>query len=161
MKHLNPLGTVYVSKYVYYDKKYRNKVRKAIPFIWDGICFFESKFKFKKTPTVVLERFKNNRSAPFIYGKTYSNGIIRIDPAFAPEIIYNALCHEIVHFNQIQKGDLKWEGQIVYWKGERMDCFSTNAKENFLSYKEAPWETEAFAMEEVLLTELLSRSNCS
>ena len=74
-----------------------------------------------------------------VLGRTNINGSITInnkvrDPLQMKKIIK----HEMVHVNQIKRGDLSYDNKFIYWKGKK---YKRGPKDGSRSY---PWEKEAY-----------------
>jgi hypothetical protein len=76
-----------------------------------------------------------------ILGMAQSNGTILINKNVSPiELKKNkTIEHEMVHINQIKRGDLGYDERNVYWKGKRYPRSNMNE-----GAKNLPWEIEAY-----------------
>jgi len=76
-----------------------------------------------------------------ILGMTQSNGTILINKNVSPiELKKNKTVeHEMVHVDQIKRGDLGYDENNVYWKGKRYSRSNMNE-----GAKNLPWEMEAY-----------------
>ncbi|MFA7408338.1 MAG: hypothetical protein WCY93_11040 [Anaerolineaceae bacterium] len=73
---------------------------------------------------------------------------ITIDKKLKPADMIRVLFHEMVHVKQYIEGHLE-EGFNLKWMGEEWDG----------AYEDAPWEVEAFDLEEEMVTKWLLESN--
>ena len=74
-----------------------------------------------------------------VMGKANNNGTIIINKDLDPNKVKDVIKHEMVHINQMQRGDLDYDDDCVYWKGK---CYPrANMKEGA---KNLPWEAEAY-----------------
>ena len=76
-----------------------------------------------------------------ILGMAQSNGTILINKNVSPiELKKNKTVeHEMVHVDQIKRGDLGYDENNVYWKGKRYPRSNMNE-----GAKNLPWEIEAY-----------------
>ncbi len=86
---------------------------------------------------------KQTGAAGMVY--PYDENIITmdIDSQLTPERLVDVLSHEMVHVKQLAKGQLKYKGKKIYWKGN----FVNHKK---LSYYDHPWEHEAWKNQKIL-----------
>jgi hypothetical protein len=86
---------------------------------------------------------KETGAAGMVY--PYSENVITmdIDSQLTPERLVDVLSHEMVHVKQLAKGQLKYKGKKIYWKGN----FVNHKK---LSYYDHPWEHEAWRNQKIL-----------
>jgi len=86
---------------------------------------------------------KETGAAGMVY--PYNENIITmdIDAQLTPERLVDVLSHEMVHVKQLAKGQLKYKGKKIYWKGNYV-----NHKK--LSYYDHPWEHEAWKNQKIL-----------
>jgi len=86
---------------------------------------------------------KETGAAGMVY--PYDENIITmdIDSQLTPERLVDVLSHEMVHVKQLAKGQLKYKGKKIYWKGN----FVNHKK---LSYYDHPWEHEAWKNQKLL-----------
>ena len=71
-----------------------------------------------------------------VLGKANNNGTIIIKD---PKQIDSVVNHEMVHINQMKRGDLNYDDKYVYWKGKKYS--RAQIKEGA---KNLPWEAEAY-----------------
>jgi hypothetical protein len=90
---------------------------------------------------------KETGAAGMVY--PYGKSIITmdIDSQLSPERLVDVLSHEMVHVKQIAKGQLKYKGKKLYWKGNYV-----NHKK--LSYYDHPWEHEAWKNQKILASKV-------
>jgi len=77
-----------------------------------------------------------------VLGQSNRNGTIvlneKLDPKFHKEVIR----HEMVHINQMSRGDLDYDDKNIYWKGKAYPKSSKGVA--MASPKNSPWEAEAY-----------------
>ncbi len=74
-----------------------------------------------------------------VMGKANNNGTIIINKDVDPSRTQDVINHEMVHIDQMKRGDLDYDDDNVYWKGKtysRAKMDEGNAK--------LPWEDEAY-----------------
>ena len=74
-----------------------------------------------------------------VMGKANNNGTIIINKDLKPSQIDDVVAHEKIHIEQMERGDLDYDNENVYWKGKtysRADM--QEGAENL------PWEAEAY-----------------
>ena len=74
-----------------------------------------------------------------VMGKANNNGTIIINKDLDPKMLDKVVKHEMVHIDQMKRGDLDYDDDNVYWKGKtysRAKMDEGNAK--------LPWEDEAY-----------------
>lgn len=106
----------------------------------------ELKLTQSKTELVVFTKKgfeKETGAAGMVY--PYCEGLITmdIDSQLTVERLVDVLSHEMVHVKQLAKGQLKYKGKKLYWKGKYV-----NHKK--VSYYDHPWEHEAWKNQKVL-----------
>ena len=75
-----------------------------------------------------------------VLGKANNNGTIIINKDIKdPKQIDSVVNHEMVHINQMKRGDLNYDDKYVYWKGKKYS--RAQMKEGA---KNLPWEKEAY-----------------
>ena len=74
-----------------------------------------------------------------VMGKANNNGTIIINKDLHPSEISDVIDHEKVHIEQMNRGDLDYDNENVYWKGK---CYSRSDMEE--GAKNLPWEAEAY-----------------
>jgi hypothetical protein len=80
----------------------------------------------------------------------HGSRVIVIDPRF-PDSFLHTLCHEMVHAEQYDEGRLEWCG-VHRWHGAPVRTGSTYA-----SYRNLPWEVEAYERQDGLAAQLKSQ----
>lgn len=90
---------------------------------------------------------KETGAAGMVY--PYADGLITmdIDSQLTPERLVDVLSHEMVHVKQLAKGQLKYKGKKLYWKGK----FVNHKK---MSYYDHPWEHEAWKNQKILASKV-------
>jgi len=74
-----------------------------------------------------------------VMGKANNNGTIILNKDLDPSQCQNVINHEMVHINQMKRGDLDYDNDNVYWKGKK---YSRADMEE--GAKNLPWEDEAY-----------------
>tara|TARA_B100000900_G_C20488476_1_gene678514 strand:+ start:767 stop:1075 length:309 start_codon:yes stop_codon:yes gene_type:complete len=74
-----------------------------------------------------------------VMGKANNNGTIIINKNVKPEDEQDVVNHEMVHIDQMRRGDLDYDDNYVYWKGKKYS--RATMKEGA---KNLPWEAEAY-----------------
>ena len=75
-----------------------------------------------------------------VLGKANNNGTIIVsDKINSPAQLKNVVDHEMIHINQMKRGDLNYDDKYVYWKGKK---YSRAQMEE--GAKNLPWESEAY-----------------
>ena len=74
-----------------------------------------------------------------VMGKANNNGTIIINKNVKPEHEQDVVNHEMVHIDQMRRGDLDYDDNYVYWKGKKYS--RAKMKEGA---KNLPWEAEAY-----------------
>ena len=76
-----------------------------------------------------------------VMGKANNNGTIIINKDIANEQEEKVIAHEEVHIDQMQRGDLDYDDENVYWKGKVYPRSKMNEGDSAL-----PWEEEAYSI---------------
>jgi len=75
-----------------------------------------------------------------ILGKANNNGTIVINKDIKdPKQIDDVVEHEMIHIDQMKRGDLDYDDKNVYWKGKKYSRASMKE-----GAKNLPWEKEAY-----------------
>ena len=74
-----------------------------------------------------------------VMGQANKNGSIILNKNLSPLEQEDVIKHEKVHLNQMERGDLDYDNDNVYWKGKTIPR-STMDEGN----KNLPWEREAY-----------------
>jgi len=74
-----------------------------------------------------------------VMGQANKNGSIVLNKNLSPLEQKDVIKHEKVHLNQMERGDLDYDNDNVYWKGKKIPR-STMDEGN----KNLPWEREAY-----------------
>jgi hypothetical protein len=74
-----------------------------------------------------------------VMGQANKNGSIILNKNLSPLEQEDVIKHEKVHLNQMERGDLDYDNDNVYWKGKKLPR-STMDEGN----KNLPWEREAY-----------------
>jgi len=89
-----------------------------------------------------LDELNFHGEAVLVQDEGYAECVLSSDLDTRDEVI-KTIIHEMVHLNQIARGDLSWVDGNLAWKNETYDC----------DYDETPWEVEAIELEESLVEE--------
>ena len=76
---------------------------------------------------------------PGIVAEANNDMSIYVDKDASPKKKEEAIAHEMVHIDQMQRGDLNYDDDNVYWKG---NTYSRDEMEE--GDKQLPWEKEAW-----------------
>ena len=74
-----------------------------------------------------------------VMGEANNNGSILINKDLSTKDKKRAIAHEKVHLDQMERGDLDYDNNYVYWKGKKYS--RDKMKEGA---KNLPWEKEAY-----------------
>ncbi len=75
-----------------------------------------------------------------VLGKANNNGSITLNNKLKdPEQIDDVIDHEMVHIDQMKRGDLDYDDNNVIWKGKKYSRASMKE-----GAKNLPWEKEAY-----------------
>jgi hypothetical protein len=74
-----------------------------------------------------------------VMGEANNNGSILIDKDLSAKDKKRAIAHEKVHLDQMERGDLNYDNNYVYWKGKKYSRASMVE-----GAKNLPWEKEAY-----------------
>lgn len=74
-----------------------------------------------------------------VLGRANNNGTIIINNNLSPAKLKSVVDHEMVHIDQMRRGDLDYDDNHVYWKGKKYS--RAQMKEGA---KNLPWEKEAY-----------------
>ena len=74
-----------------------------------------------------------------VMGKANNNGTIIINKDLDPKMLDKVVKHEMVHIDQMKRGDLDYDDDNVYWKGKTYSRDKMNE-----GAKNLPWENEAY-----------------
>ena len=74
-----------------------------------------------------------------VMGKANNNGTIIINKDLDPKMLDKVVKHEMVHIDQMKRGDLDYDDKNVYWKGKVYPRSKMSE-----GAKKLPWEAEAY-----------------
>lgn len=74
-----------------------------------------------------------------VLGKANNNGTIILNKNLSADKEQEVVNHEMVHIDQMKRGDLDYDNKNVYWKGKKYS--RVQMKEGA---KNLPWEKEAY-----------------
>ena len=72
-------------------------------------------------------------------GEANNNGTILVNKNLSPLDKQKVVDHEMVHIDQMERGDLDYDNNNVYWKGKKYSRASMVE-----GAKNLPWEKEAY-----------------
>ena len=74
-----------------------------------------------------------------VMGKANNNGTIIVNKDLDPSQIDDVVAHEKIHIEQMERGDLDYDNENVYWKGK-----TYSRADMAEGAKNLPWEAEAY-----------------
>ena len=74
-----------------------------------------------------------------VMGKANNNGTIIVNKELDPSQIDDVVAHEKIHIEQMERGDLDYDNENVYWKGK-----TYSRADMAEGAKDLPWEAEAY-----------------
>jgi len=74
-----------------------------------------------------------------VMGQANKNGSIIVDKNLSPLEQEDVVRHEKVHLDQMERGDLDYDNNNVYWKGKKIPRSTMDEGD-----KNLPWEKEAY-----------------
>ena len=74
-----------------------------------------------------------------VMGKANNNGTIILNKDLDPSKCAAVIKHEMVHIDQMKRGDLDYDDDYVYWKGKKYSRAKMDE-----GNKKLPWEDEAY-----------------
>ena len=74
-----------------------------------------------------------------VMGKANNNGTIIVNKDLDPSQIGDVVAHEKIHIEQMERGDLDYDNENVYWKGK-----TYSRADMAEGAKDLPWEAEAY-----------------
>ena len=74
-----------------------------------------------------------------VLGMANNNGTILINKYLNQEKSKDVIAHEMIHIDQIKRGDLDYDDNNVYWKGKKYSRADMQE-----GAKNLPWEAEAY-----------------
>ena len=74
-----------------------------------------------------------------VMGKANNNGSIIINKDLDPSEVDDVVAHEKIHIEQMDRGDLDYDDENVYWKGKTYSRASMAE-----GARNLPWEAEAY-----------------
>ena len=74
-----------------------------------------------------------------VMGKANNNGTIIVNKDLDPSQIDDVVAHEKIHIEQMERGDLDYDNENVYWKGKTYSRASMAE-----GARNLPWEAEAY-----------------
>ncbi len=75
-----------------------------------------------------------------VMGKANNNGTIIINKDVDPSRMQDVINHEMIHIDQMKRGDLDYDDECVYWKGK---CHKRSEMKE--GDPNLPWEKEAYS----------------
>ena len=74
-----------------------------------------------------------------VMGKANNNGTIIINKDVPLNKVQDVVNHELIHIDQMNRGDLGYDDDFVYWKGKKYSRAEMDE-----GNKKLPWENEAY-----------------
>ena len=74
-----------------------------------------------------------------VMGKANNNGTIIVNKDLDSSQIDGVVAHEKIHIEQMERGDLDYDNENVYWKGK-----TYSRADMAEGAKDLPWEAEAY-----------------
>lgn len=74
-----------------------------------------------------------------VLGKANNNGTIVLNNKLSAGQEQDVIDHEMVHIDQMKRGDLDYDNKYVYWKGRKYSRAQMSE-----GAKNLPWEKEAY-----------------
>ena len=74
-----------------------------------------------------------------VMGEANNNGTILVNKDLSPLQKQKVIDHEMIHIDQMKRGDLDYDNNNVYWKGKKYSRASMVE-----GAKNLPWEKEAY-----------------
>ena len=74
-----------------------------------------------------------------VMGEANNNGTILVNQNLSPLEKQKVVDHEMIHIDQMKRGDLEYDNSNVYWKGKKYSRASMVE-----GAKNLPWEKEAY-----------------
>ena len=74
-----------------------------------------------------------------VLGKANNNGSIIINKDLDPSEVDDVVSHEKIHLEQMERGDLDYDNEYVYWKGKKY-----SRADMAEGARNLPWEAEAY-----------------
>ena len=74
-----------------------------------------------------------------VMGEANNNGTILVNKDLSPLQKQKVIDHEMIHIDQMKRGDLDYDNSNVYWKGKKYSRASMVE-----GAKNLPWEKEAY-----------------
>ena len=74
-----------------------------------------------------------------VLGKANNNGTIILNDKLNAGQEQDVINHEMVHIDQMKRGDLDYDNKYVYWKGKKYSRSQMSE-----GAKNLPWEAEAY-----------------
>jgi hypothetical protein len=90
-------------------------------------------YKIDNTPVYKIDMEEG------VMGKANNNGSIVINKDLDPSEVERVVEHEKIHLEQMERGDLNYDNENVYWKSKK---YSRADMEE--GAKNLPWEAEAY-----------------
>lgn len=139
---INAKNNIYVSRDLTYGRRKRPAaVAVAEDTINGSLPVFRTLLDLPDDLVFRLARIKGKFAGLYVSGvKT-----VIINPLYKQKSFLNTLAHELVHAEQFYQGRLETvfvtnKGWLHHWKGE----INTNKGKTYNSYRNQPWEKEAF-----------------
>ena len=74
-----------------------------------------------------------------VLGKANNNGAILVNKNLSALQLQDVVDHEMIHIDQMKRGDLDYDDKYVFWKGKKYSRAQMQE-----GSKSLPWENEAY-----------------
>ncbi len=74
-----------------------------------------------------------------VLGKANNNGTILVNKNLSALQLQDVVDHEMIHIDQMKRGDLDYDDKYVFWKGKKYSRAQMQE-----GSKSLPWENEAY-----------------
>jgi hypothetical protein len=80
-------------------------------------------YKIDNTPVYKIDMEEG------VMGKANNNGSIVINKDLDPSEVERVVEHEKIHLEQMERGDLNYDNENVYWKGKKYSRYGRRCEE--------------------------------
>lgn len=136
----------------YGDKIHAIRMAELAECAIDAFGQLHPKFDTSKV-SVIIRSFRCQEDFGDCFDDVDGKQILRLNVKLKTKVdIIRTISHELIHADQMQRGDLKIKGQNVIWKG--IECPMVTAARNYKKYRGQPWEVEAFDNQDVVAEQI-------
>lgn len=125
---------IYVSSQVFYDKDLYDKAAKQIKFIKKSLKFYKQILTLPNGITFRIGSLKGSFNGYYV-GKTK---VLGLDVNLVDYSL--VISHELIHASQFYTKKLNFKQGTYFWNGSKVSRKGTT----FNSYRNQPWEVEAY-----------------